>query len=442
VLRLTSTHAVSVGALCLIVGFSADAGAAGARPERTGERMGERSPERPWKPRRPVVPPPPSHQLLDITRWPDEPKSPPAADPEQFRASVAYLCRKPLDKVPSDEILISAREASVDPFLLTALVYERSRCDPRKNTRAGLGLLGLSRPLYQSAGAPGIKIHASEWSPANLLSARANLSLGARLLRMWEEQHDAVDLAFGGVSHRSAVSHFFWGDIVASSGTEDLVLTARRRLIAHYEGRTVTPQPSELGVAVVPPLESIPRVATSGPGDDRDGGARRHRGLDLVAAIGEPIRAIADGTVIFAGVNLASNSRFGRIPPARSGSYANRTLGAGGIYLCIRHSPQSNPLGLVSCYMHLDRYFVPQGAEVKAGETIAVVGRSGVKRSPPHLHFEVRIDGACKDPLRYFSDTIIPPKETLTHMWNERSRRARLRAARIPTTAAALRTKS
>ena len=282
---------------------------------------------------------------------------------------------------------------------------------------------------------------AANGTPSNLLSARSNLGLGARLLRMWEEQHDAVDLAFGGVAHRSAVSHFFWGDVVASSGTEDLVLTARRRLLARYEGLPPTPQPSALGVALVPPLESAPRVATSGPGDDRDGGSRRHRGLDLVAAVGEPIRAIANGTVIFAGVNLASNSRNGRIPPARSASYANRRLGPGGIYLCLRHAPPvkppavAKPNALVSCYMHLDRYFVGHGAEVKAGDTIAIVGRSGVRRSPPHLHFEVRVDGDFKDPWRYFSDSIIPPRETLTHKWNERSRRARLRAARAFATA-------
>jgi hypothetical protein len=32
-----------------------------------------------------------------------------------------------------------------------------------------------------------------------------------------------------------------------------------------------------MGLTVVCPLEGIPRVATSGPGDDRDGGARQHR---------------------------------------------------------------------------------------------------------------------------------------------------------------------
>ena len=83
--------------------------------------------------------------------------------------------------------------------------------------------------------------------------------------------------------------------------------------------------------------------------------------------------------------------------------------------------------------MHLDRYFVATGEQVKAGETIGIVGRSGVRRSPPHLHFEVRVDDRFKDPWRYFTDTIIPPNETLTHRYNLRSQKracARARAQR------------
>ena len=377
------------------------------------------------------MPPPATHQLIDTSRWPDEPAEPATIDPDKFREALAYLCGKPEAAVPADEILAAAHEAGVDAFLLAALVHERSRCEPKRRTRAGIGLLGLDRRLYDSPGAPGPKpeatIHLDEWTPANLLSARANLSLGARLLRMWEEQHDAIDLAFGGVSHRSAVSHFFWGDGVTSSGTEDLALTARRRLLTRYEGTSPTPTTSELGVALVPPLESAPRVATSGPGDDRDGGARQHRGLDVVAALGEPVHAIADGTVIFAGVNLANNPRQ-NVPPAKIARFANRAMGAGGIYLCIRHTPAVAPKsGLVSCYMHLSRYFVALNAAVKAGDLIAIVGRTGVRRSPPHLHFEVRLDGAYKDPWQYFSESIIPPQETLTHVYNARAHRARLR---------------
>jgi murein DD-endopeptidase MepM/ murein hydrolase activator NlpD len=390
--------------------------------------------QRPWKARRPPTPPASTHQLLDVNRWPDEPLSPETLDSDKFREAVAYLCNKSRDAVPSDEVLEAAETAGVDPFLLASLMNERSRCNSKRKGRAGLGLLSLQRSLYDSAGAPGPKIPASEWRPANLLTARGNLGLGARLLRMWQDQHETLDLAFGGVSHRSPVSHFFWGDVVGSSGNEDMVLTTRRRLIARYQGAATTPAESvALGVAVVPPLESVPRVATSGPGDDRDGGARRHRGLDVVASVGEPVRAIADGTVIFAGANLGgSNARKAGISPRKIGRYANRRLGVGGIYLCLRHSGVTKSAsGVVSCYMHLQRYFVAQGAAVKAGEVIATVGRTGVKRSPPHLHFEVRVDGVAKDPWRFFTDTIIPPRDTLTYQYNTRTRRARMKAARL-----------
>jgi murein DD-endopeptidase MepM/ murein hydrolase activator NlpD len=445
---LRCTLAVLVGALLAPVGFSVGvrASAVAAQPlqsraldpetpttARPIKSAGPVKIVRPWKARRSPFPPPSSHQLVETSRWPQEPAAPDVvgeAGAAKFRTALAYLCRRPEAKVPADELRAAAREAGVDVFLLAALVHERSRCDARKRTRGGMGLLALDRKLYEGRGAPGPTIHSSEWRPASLLSARANLSLGARLLRMWEEQHDAIDLAFGGVPHRSGVSHFFWGDVVTSSGNEDLVLTARRRLIARFlDSLQPEPRMCELGVPVVPPLETAPRVATSGPGDDRDGGARRHRGLDVVAAVGEPIRAIADGTVIFAGVNLPGNARR-PVPPSKVARFANQSLGAGGIYLCIRHSP-ADPArsGTVSCYMHLSRYFVAQGAAVKAGDTIGIVGRSGVKRSPPHLHFEVRVDGQFKDPWRYFSDTIIPPRETLTHQFNQRIRKARLRAA-------------
>jgi murein DD-endopeptidase MepM/ murein hydrolase activator NlpD len=339
-------------------------------------------------------------------------------------------------------VLAAAREAGVDPFLLAALMVERSRCDARKRSKQGFGLLSIQPMLYRRRGAPRTGTHASEWSVPSLMSPRANLGLGARLLRMWQEQHDALDLVYGGVPHRSAVSHFYWGDLVPSSGTEDLVLTARRRLVANYLGHTDVPRPSALGIALVPPLEASPRVATSGPGADRDGGARRHRGLDVVASPGEPIRAIADGQVIFAGANLRGNARFGPIAPAKSARYARRRLGAGGLYLCIRHKTGSTapavatPVDLemvesknvVSCYMHLDRYFVAAGQRVKAGETVAIVGRSGVRRSPPHLHFELRVDDRFRDPWRYFADTIMPPNVTVTHRYNVTKQKARLRA--------------
>src|SRR5205814_75546 len=118
------------------------------------------------------------------------------------------------------------------------------------------------------------------------------------------DAHPMLDDAFGGVPHRSGVAHFQWGDQVSNSGGEDAVFTARRRMIARYLDEPETPQPTSLGMDLVSPLEGAPRVASSGPGEDRDGGARHHRGLDIAASDGEPVRAVAAGVVIFAGANL------------------------------------------------------------------------------------------------------------------------------------------
>ena len=243
----------------------------------------------------------------------------------------------------------------------------------------------------------------------------ANLAAGAALLGMWNARHRELDAAFGGAAHRGGVAHFIWGDEVRSSGHEDLILTARRRMIAAYLETPNKTLAAPIGITVVSPLEAPPRVATSGPGDERDGGARRHRGLDLTATIGEPVRSIADGTVIFAGANIPGAARKGPISPEKIGRYAHRNLGVGGIYLCIEHRPE--PRRIVTCYMHLSSYIVADKETVTAGQTIGYVGRTGVKVSPPHLHFEVRVDDHITNPVRTLGDFVIPPQATQTHQY-------------------------
>src|SRR5262249_39054125 len=136
-----------------------------------------------------------------------------------------------------------------------------------------------------------------------------NLATGIALLSMWQSEHLALDRTFGGTPHRTGIAHFIWGDRVWGASAEDRVLTARRRLIELYTGDTPAPQPSSVGLELMPPLEGARRLGTSGPGADRDGGARTHRGLDIDAVTGEPVRAVADGVVQFAGMD-----RPGRIP--------------------------------------------------------------------------------------------------------------------------------
>ena len=95
--------------------------------------------------------------------------------------------------------------------------------------------------------------------------------------------------------------------------------------------------------------------------------------------------------------------------------------------MCIEHKPDTKRI--VSCYMHLASYVIAERQEVVAGETIGYVGRTGVKLSPAHLHFEVRVNDHFTNPLRTLGDYVIPPKATQTHQYVVRAKRAkRLRA--------------
>jgi murein DD-endopeptidase MepM/ murein hydrolase activator NlpD len=385
---------------------------------------------RPWPTREPSVEPKPAHQLRNVATWPAEPTAPEPVDTTKFQAAFAHLCNVAADSRTAQlapAILEAAAGASSDPFTLAALALWSSKCDPTFHREGRYGLLGIDPSMYRTEGAPPPPVDKEKLTQRQLLDPANNLAVGAALLEFWQAHHREIDESFGGAAHRSGVSHMVWGDEVRSSGHEDLILTARRRLIASYLGTVETPHTAPLGIQVLPPLEGSPRVATSGPGDDRDGGARQHRGLDLAATLGEPVRAIADGTVIFAGVNLPGRSRKGPIAPDQIARYRNRRMGVGGIYLCIEHTPE--PKRVVSCYMHLQSYVVADRDTVTMGQTIGYVGRTGVKVSPPHLHLEVRVADHFTNPLRTLGDTVIPPKATMTHQYVLRAKRAkRLRA--------------
>ena len=101
---------------------------------------------------------------------------------------------------------------------------------------------------------------------------------------------------------------------------------------------------------------------------------RMHRGIDLGAPVGTPIRAIRSGTVIFAGWQ---------------GGYGRMTL--------IDHGN-----GVVSAYAHQSRFAVGQGARVAQGQVIGYVGMTG-NTTGPHLHLETRVGGSAVNPRQYLS---------------------------------------
>jgi murein DD-endopeptidase MepM/ murein hydrolase activator NlpD len=110
-------------------------------------------------------------------------------------------------------------------------------------------------------------------------------------------------------------------------------------------------------------------------GRDIGAGYEYHPGIDIAVGEGTPIRAAADGTVVF------TQSE------AESGGYGNFT--------CIDHGG-----GLSTCYAHQTSFAVAAGQSVTQGDVIGYTGCTGYCLGP-HLHFEVRINGAVTDPMGY-----------------------------------------
>lgn len=426
-------------AAIVVLMFAQEASAAGARP--------------PWSARKRRVENgllrPGVHELKKLDRWPAEPSSPPAPlDAKRFKAAFSGLCEgmsgtRVLARM-ADEILETAGAAGIDPFLLGAFVYRQSRCVPTLVTGFGAGLLQIQTGMIQgNVRGDALRyqvLDSGTWKERTrpipkgallrLQNSRINLQLGAAMLAMWQDQHPAIDEAFpGGVPHRSAAAHFGWGDIVRGTGGEDRVFNARRRLINRYLDVQTVAHPSELGFAVVSPLEGIPRVAPSGPGEDREDGIRSHRGLDIDATVGEPVSSIADGVVTFSGFDLPGSVPPQVVPPDALAGTKRPPLGPGGLFACVRHAPR-----IVSCYMHLLTYRVAVGDRVKAGQVIGNVGRSGTKVSGSHLHLEIHRDGDAIDPAPILGPAfVIPPHETVAHdiaMANKKHRLRKERRAR------------
>ena len=102
-----------------------------------------------------------------------------------------------------------------------------------------------------------------------------------------------------------------------------------------------------------------------------------HTGIDIPGDLGTPILAAGEGRVIYAGLGVY-----------RGGSNVYDDPYGKAVVIEHTFSYQGEPL--YTLYAHLDEILVVEGQNVKSGERIGLMGKTG-KTTGPHLHFEVRL---------------------------------------------------
>ncbi len=408
-MRLASTL---VAMTCLVAGVAA----ANAPPFRQRVRRG-------------VHPNIAATSLVSPGDWPPEPVSPTEIDAARFAGAMQSLCgwMPPGRSLRyADAILHDAARFHVDPFLLGGLVHRMSHCRSDAEVLHGVGLTLIPPAMYAPYLRHGVYRYwvreADHWTERDrhldrfpfygprLRRPRENLYFAAAFLSVWKEQAPSLDAAFPQVPHRSYVSHFVWGDRVESDRAEDHILTDRRRLLFYYGTVAALPPIHRLGLTLGCPLDGGPRVMSGFIGDPRDGGSRKHEGVDIEASLFEPVRAIADGVVYFAGVQLHGRHHVEELSPDHVHDVPRAQLGRGGRFVCILHRrPGQEPIR--SCYMHLESTEVRRGQHVHRGDPIGTVGRTGMRVSASHLHFELHGPSGLLDPAHVMRGLLIgaPP---------------------------------
>jgi murein DD-endopeptidase MepM/ murein hydrolase activator NlpD len=101
----------------------------------------------------------------------------------------------------------------------------------------------------------------------------------------------------------------------------------------------------------------------------------KHFAVDIAVDKDTPVKAVADGTVIFTGFTADT-----------------------GYVILIEHSQ-----GFISVYKHNASVYKDQGELVKIGEVIANAGSTGILSTGPHLHFELWENGYPVNPSNYIS---------------------------------------
>ena len=132
---------------------------------------------------------------------------------------------------------------------------------------------------------------------------------------------------------------------------------------------TISYENTALGIALIEPVSGLITSRFGSRSNRRSGG---HTGLDIATSAGTPIRVAASGTVTYAGWK---------------GSYGNLVI--------VRHTDS-----IETYYAHCSAIYVSAGQTVNQGDVISALVSTG-NSTGPHLHLEIRVNGAALNPQNY-----------------------------------------
>jgi len=187
---------------------------------------------------------------------------------------------------------------------------------------------------------------------------------------MGVDSQSLLEPAGGGPAPAGAVEGRFWfeGEVRAIQSRADRLDQSVDRLDGAFEERVRL-------LAATPNMMPVEGWFSHGFGWRKDPWTSErefHKGLDIVAEAGTPIRVPADGVVTRA---------------ARWGNYGK----------CVEIS---HGYGYVTRYAHLSEFAVRPGDRVERGDVLGEVGSTG-QSTGPHLHYELFRDGRRVNPWKY-----------------------------------------
>ncbi len=230
------------------------------------------------------------------------------------------------------------------------------------------------------------------WELPKTVFLRKSIARYESRLDVINRQMDFYDVALSGIEDRDDRvyrSIFGLDSVAVVSMPENRELTARvdslskrivLRLNSLEEVKSLARSAGDMAshVPAVPPIYPKPgsyRISSSfgSRTDPVYGGGEFHQGQDFAMGTGNPVYATADGVVETADIKFYG--------------YGNEVV--------IDHG-----FGYKTRYAHLSVISVAEGMEVKRGELIGKVGRSG-KSTGSHLHYEVIYKGRRVNPIGF-----------------------------------------